>query len=343
MVKSCSLTDVASGSRFYVMSDKIVKFIASGADSLVTYLAQNGTVVTTLVDETVATINGYDAAAFQAVTLTTGETLYINNYNIVYIDLATSTRLISLYNFNGVEVIEVSTAAAAINTAAGVTLAVTIQNGSVQRYINSLLVAQLASESVIELPTLDATYKLILETVATSAVGSGYTAPVVVFTGGGVGAVLPTATATLGGGGGDEVVSITIDTAGSNITADLTVTITDPDPGAAGALAVNIIHYTLDTLTIATAGENLNTAPTVTFSAGTVLATATIQIDANTEEATGTTIVNPGSYLTSVFPPTITVAGGSGCYCVYDSKKGAFEKLQLETTALTMANAIDAL
>lgn len=341
MVKSCLLTDKATGTVFYVMSDKIVKFIASGSDALVTYLSQNGTVITRLVDETVGTINGYDAAAWQAVTLVTGETLYINNFNIVYVDLLTSTRLITLYNFDGLEQHEVSTAAATINTAAGVTLAVSIQNGSVQRYINSLLINQLSSESVGSLPTVDATYKIKLETVATSATGSGYADATVVFSGGGVGATLPTATANLGGGGGDEVVSITIDTPGSNITADVLVTITSNT--GSNAAAVNVIHHILDTFTIDDPGSNLNTAPTVTFSAGTVTATATIQIDADAETASGTTITNPGSYLASAFPPTITIAGGTGCYCLYDSKKGAFEKLQLETTAATLAAAIDAL
>ena len=59
--------------------------------------------------------------------------------------------------------------------------------------------------------------------------------------------------------------------------------------------------------------------------------------------ATTTTITNVGSYLASAFPPTITIAGGAGCYCLYDSKKGAFEKLQLGTTAATLTTAINAL
>lgn len=340
MAKSCLLTDKATGTVFYVLSNKIVKFIASGAnDSLVTYLSQNGTVETRLVDEAVATIDGYEAAAFQAVTLVTGETLYINNANIVYIDLLTSTRLISLYNFNGVEQHEVSTAAAAINTAAGVTLAVTEQAGSTQRYINSLFVDQFSSESVQSLPTLDATYKIKLGQVNLVAQGAGYLDAAVVFAGGGVGAVLPTATANLNAGAVDF---ITINTAGSNITADVTVTITT-NTGDGNATCINLIHHVLDTLTIATAGENLNTAPTATFSAGAVTATATIQIDADAEIASGTTIVNPGEYLASTFPPTITIAGGTGCYCLYDDKKGAFKKLQLETTAATLNTAINAL
>jgi hypothetical protein len=338
MAKSCLLTDKATGTVFYVLSNKIVKFIASGAnDSLVTYLSQNGTVITRLVDEAVATIDGYEAAAFQAVTLVTGETLYINNANIVYIDLATSTRLISLYNFNDVEVIEVSTAAAAINTAAGVTLAVTVQNGSVTRYINSLLVDQLSSESVEELPTLSATYKIKTGVVALTVQGAGYTAATVAFAGGGPGAVLPTATATVAG---NAVTQITVNTAGSNITADVTVTI---NGDGLGATCVDKISHVLDTLTVATPGANLNTAPTATFSAGTVTATATIQIDTDLEEATGTTITQAGEYLASAFPPTITVGGGTGCYCLYDSKKGAFEKLQLETTAASLTTAINAL
>jgi hypothetical protein len=337
MAKSCLLTDKATGTVFYVLSNKIVKFIASGSDSLVTYLSQNGTVITRLVDETVGTIDGYEAAAFQAVTLTTGETLYINNANIVYIDLATSTRLISLYNFNGVEVIEVSTAAATINTAAGVTLAVTVQNGSVTRYINSLLIDTLSFEGVEELPTLTATYKIKTEQVNLTVQGSGYSSAAVTFSGGGTGAVLPTATAHITGNAVDY---ITINTAGSNITADVTVTITG---NGTGATCVDKISHVLDTLTVATPGANLNTAPTATFSAGTVTATATIQIDADLEEATGTTITQAGEYLASAFPPTITVAGGTGCYCLYDSKKGAFEKLQLETTAATLNAAINAL
>jgi hypothetical protein len=188
------------------------------------------------------------------------------------------------------------------------------------------------------LPTLSATYKILLETVAPSAAGSGYTAATVAFAGGGVGAVLPTGTVTVNAG---AVTGITIVTPGSNITADVTATISGDGTLAA---AVNVIHHVLDTLTLATVGAGLDSQPTVTFGAGTVVATATIGIDNETEVADSVTITNVGSYLASAFPPTITIAGGVGSKIMYnDFKLTALNQLDAASAPSDIQTIINAL
>lgn len=338
--KSISLTVVADGSTLKLSANNIVKFQASGSDTLLTYLTNGNRLMTKLFDETVGTINTA-AARTQAVTLDSdGSTLYIHSDKIIYLDIVTAGTNITYWNPGKAapEVITVTEAASAINTAAGNTFRVVMQGTAVSRYINNLFINEIDPESVNSLPTVSATYKLLLETVATSAVGSGYLDAAVVFTGGGVGAVLPTATANIVAG---EVVSITIDTAGSNITDDLTVTITSAT--GSNAAAVDVIHYTLDTLTLTDNGSNLNSTPTITFSAGTVTSTASFTYDGVAQNVSAVAIGTAGSYLTSAFPPTITIAGGAGAQILYDSKKTGFERLQVEATAAALQTIINAL
>lgn len=338
--KLISLTVVANSGALKLSANKIVKFTASGSDTLLTYITNGGRVITKLVDETVGTINTA-AARTQAVTLDSdGSTVYIHSDKIIYMYSVTAGTAIVLQNpgFScGFETLVVTEAVADINTAAGNTLAVTRREDGVVVYINNLFIDSVNAEYV-KLPQFNITYKIKVETVAPSAGGAGYTAATVAFAGGGSGATLPTATATVAAG---AVTGIVIATAGSNITEDVTCTISGD---GTGALAVNVIHHIVDTITIADAGSDLNTAPTITFAAGTVTATATTTISAVTGMVTGTTITNVGSYLASAFPPAVTIAGGgAGAEIMYDAKKTGYDKIVVEETAAAIQTAVNAL
>ena len=90
--------------------------------------------------------------------------------------------------------------------------------------------------------------KQVLASVTVVDGGSGYdSTPLISFTGGGVGAVLPTAHAVMSGSGPSQVVaSIVVDTVGSNITAALVVVFTGGTPAdSATATAVLTPEYEL--------------------------------------------------------------------------------------------------
>lgn len=341
--KSISLTVSATGSAIKLSANNIVSFTTSGSGSLVKYLNNQDNVVTVLFNESVSTINTA-AVRTQAVTLTDASSTvrYIHSDKIIQLTAVTAGTSILYWNGGKAapDVFEVSQTPSAINTAAGNTFAITTQPTSATPsrtlYINNLFIINVVSEAAGTLPTLTATYKIKLETVTPSTAGSGYTSAVAVFAGGGLGAVLPTGHITLSAG---ATTGLVIDTAGSNITDDVTVTVTGDGTGAA---FVNKIHHILDTL-VTTPGANLNTALTVVFGAGTITATATIQVSPTTQKATGTTITNVGSYLASAFPPTLTVTGGSGAQIKYDNKRSACVNIQVEETAATVQSAINAL
>ncbi len=342
--KSVTLTEVSTGKVIYVSASNILNFYATGADSIVTFVSNTGEIYTGTFDETVGTVNTA-AARTQALTLTdSGTTFYLNSDRIIYIEANGSGATIT---YNGEQQYpvkyDVDETPANINTAAGNTFAISVlaENGGSTNtvYINNLYINSFeAASSTVTLPTLTATYSIKEETVAPSAGGAGYTAATVSFAGGGVGAVLPTATATVNAGAVDAII---ISDGGSNITADVTCTIAGD---GVGALAVDVIHHILDTLTLATTGAGLDAQPTVSFSAGAVTATATIGIDNTTEVADSVTITNVGSYLASQFPPTITIAGGAGTKLLYnDFKLTALNQLDVATAPATIQSTINAL
>lgn len=338
--KLISLTNLSlGGAAMKLSANKVVRFTASGSDTLLGYINQQDKYVEHLMDETVGTINTA-AARTQAVTLTSdGSTVYINSDRIIYLDTKDSKTIITLANEGKPvpEVLVVDETAADINTAAGNTFLVTAQVTGSTRYINNLYIDSVVADAATSLPTVSATYKIKVETVALTVQGAGYTSATVSFSGGGTGATLPTASATVAAG---AVTQITILTAGSNITADVLVTI---NGDGAGATCIDKIHHVLDTLTITNGGENLNSNPTMTFSAGTVTATATFGFDTDQQKVISTTITNVGSYIASAFPPTITIAGGAGAVVLYDSKKSSFEKLYVTQTAAAIQTTVNAL
>lgn len=338
--KLISLTNLSlGGAAMKLSANKVVRFTASGSDTVLGYINQQDKYVEHLMDETVGAINTA-AARTQAVTLTSdGSTVYINSDRIIYLDTKDSKTIITLANEGKPvpDVLVVDETAANINTAAGNTFLVTAQVTGSTRYINNLYIDSVVADAATSLPTVSATYKIKVETVALTVQGAGYTAATVSFSGGGTGATLPTASATVVAG---AVTQITILTAGSNITADVLVTI---NGDGAGATCIDKIHHVLDTLTVTDGGENLNSNPTMTFSAGTVTATATFDFDADQQKVIDTNITNVGSYIASAFPPTITIAGGAGAVILYDSKKSAFEKLYVTQTAAAIQTTVNAL
>ncbi len=138
------------------------------------------------------------------------------------------------------------------------------------------------------------------------------------------------------------ILAFTITAAGTGYTSYPTFAVT----GAGGTGAVITAAMTVESpLTIVSGGSNINTTPILTFSAtaGT-LATATATLDAGLQTVTGTTLTAAGSYLkgTDTYP-SLAISGGTGAQIMYDSKKTAYVRLQVEETAATVQTAINAL
>lgn len=340
--KSVSLTDVATGKPFELSAANIINFLASGANTLITYVSNRDTVISRLVTQGVAAINGATGGRTQAVTQSTG-VIYINSDRIIFLDDITTSRMI-IYDA-GVNIpakLFVSEVIAVIDIAAGNTFTITTQptteQASVSRWINNLLINQILPDNIVKLPTLAATYKIKIEVLTPTAGGAAYVDAAATFSGGGVGAVLPTATVAFALG---AVTGMTIVTAGSNITADVLVTITSAS--GAGATFVNKINHILDTLIVTDGGENVSAYPTVTFGAGTVTATAYVTLDTFAQKVSSVTISNVGAYLASAFPPTITLSGGSGATIHYNSKGTGFDNIQVLQTSAALKITINAL
>jgi hypothetical protein len=138
------------------------------------------------------------------------------------------------------------------------------------------------------------------------------------------------------------LLAFTITAAGTGFTSYPTYTITDAT-GVSGAVTAS---QTVESpMTIVDAGENLNTAPILTFSATSgTLATATTTLDANTQTISGTTLTVAGAYKkgTDTYP-TLAISAGSGARILYDQKGTEFFPLQVEETVATVSTAINAL
>lgn len=164
--------------------------------------------------------------------------------------------------------------------------------------------------------------------------------------------VLPTNPAAQGsatGGGTGATITVswgilafTITGSGASYTSYPVFAVT----GAGGTGAAITASMQVETpMTITDPGSNLNTAPTLTFSATSgTLATATATLDAAAQNISGTTLTNAGSYKkgTDTYP-TLAISGGTGAQIMYDSKKTALVNLQVEETAATVQTAINAL
>lgn len=416
--KSISLTELSTGKTFDLSAANIINFTAinAGADSQITFLNSFGRVITKEVAEAVATINTA-AARTQAVTIDNAAStiIYLHSDKIIFIDDLTANRQI-LYNasLNYPVKYLVTESAANINTAAGNTFAVTIQETGATRYINNLFVGSAITEDVTDYPVVTFTTRVEAASGIIRTAGTGYTNPTVAITGGvtnptGVlttkvvtativaggtggtpGAVTITgttgtgtpfqATGTINGGGvltGQLVVTVagnysvpvtniaiepvtggalsgctvsvslgllafTLTGTGSGYTAFPTYTITDAT-GINGIVSAN--SEIESPMTIVSAGSNLNTTPTLTFSATTgTLATATATLDADAQNISATTLTQNGAYRKLVDAyPVLVITGGTGCNIVYDAQRAGVFNLQVAETKATVKAAINAL
>lgn len=335
--KSISLTDLATGATFKLSADSILNFTAinAGADTQLTYLDNRDNIVVREVGEAVATINTA-AARTQAVTLADANStvIYLHSDKMIFVDDLGSTTQILYNGYTNYPVKYIVTENASdINTAAGNTFAITMQQDSATRYINNLYIDSVVAEPVTDDAEITFTTNVKTGTGVVTAGGSGYTAATVAITGGGGTGATATASLTA-----DAVTSITITANGTGYTSMPTVTISGDGTGATGTIKMKV-----EALTIADPGANYNVAPTLTFSAGIVLATATASITPSTGEVTGTAITNAGEYVSSAAYPTLTLSGGAGCNILYDAQGTALQALQVAQTAAQIQTAINAL
>lgn len=138
------VTRTDNGKQFKVSTTKIIEFKAQSGSTLLTYIDQRGKVDHRLVDETAAAINALTGGRTQLVTLNNDAStpVYINSDKIIFIDNTSWGSRIT-YEISGGRgkynqppvFVDVTTAASAINTAAGNTGAVPLAGGG-ERYVN---------------------------------------------------------------------------------------------------------------------------------------------------------------------------------------------------------------
>lgn len=112
--------------------------------------------------------------------------------------------------------------------------------------------------------------------------------------------------------------------------------------GINGAITANMLLET--PLVIVDGGKDINTAITLTFSAGTTLATATATVSASLQKVTATNLTNAGAYKkgTDAYP-SLVITGGKGATILYDIKGTSFQKLQVEELSSTIVSAVNGL
>lgn len=248
--KSISLTVTANSGAIKLSANQIVRFTASGSNTLLTYVTNQDQVLTKLVTESVGTINTA-AARTQAVTLLDSTVVYIHSDKIIFLDAVAAGSKVTLWNpgLAAPEILTVSEIPANINTAAGNTFAITTQpNGSTPsgtRYINNLFVASIVGEAVGTSPVITFTTKVKTGTGAVTTAGTGYTTLVAAITGGGGSG----ATGTVTG----KAISAAPSAAGIGYVAGTSV-ITITGGTAATASKFNVTHTKVVSATVAAGG-----------------------------------------------------------------------------------------
>lgn len=353
--KLIELTDYTTESTFYVSCDKIIKVVPQGmGDTLITYIGQSEKVLTKRVSTDAYTIANASASnntnVLLDVELLDGTVIIINTDRVIY---SQDVILPSSYNLvtydSGLtapavyKVISMHAADLAGHSYSmfPVTLQPSPSQPSAVRYINNLNIALVTEEIVNTLPTFS--FKTIAKLGHNPIVDNGTSGIIdatVAFSGGGA-TVQATGHLTLTVGGAiDEFI---VDTPGSGYTSYPTITITIVDgtplttPEVAG-------YFKVDDLAIVDAGQNINTVPTLTFSAGGITAEASCTIDANTQKVDSVSLDVVGRYQSNddVYP-TLAVTGGAGAQILYDEKKVEFTHLQIEETVADIVAAVNAL
>lgn len=350
----------------YIMSDRIIFMDAYTATSGITYDAGNECGVRPVVYEISSpTLSDLNTANGNTFTITTqpslngqipSKTRYINNLFVAalvgepVLDLPTITFTTKVKTGTGL----VTTAGTGYTNP---TVAITGGGGS---GATGTLTTKVVSATV---DTAGTGGTPGTQTVTgTTGIGTPFQASVTVGAGGDITAVLSITVAgnytvppsinaepVTGGGvtGGKLDLSLgllafTITGAGTGFTSYPTYTITD----ATGVSGVVTASMQVETpMTIVDGGSNLNTAPTLTFSATSgTLATATATLSANLQTVTSTTLTDAGSYKkgTDTYP-TLAITGGTGAKILYDQKGTEFSYLEVEETTTTVSTAINAL
>ncbi len=307
--KSISLTILSSGKTFKLSADNIINFtVVNGSNTQLTYLNNRDNVVTAIVSQSVSTINTA-AVRTQAVTLNNAAStvIYIHSDKIIYIDDSTSFRQIT-YNGSGSypTIYDVTESAASINTAAGNTFIITIQQSSLSRWINNLYVNTVVSEDIISSASITFTTEVLIGSGVVVSGGSGYTAPTVSITGGGGTGATGTVTT--------ELLSAALNVAGSGYAPADTITLAGGTFSTAAILT--IAKTQLVSAAINAGGTNYVNGDTITLAGGTFTSAAIITVD--TVDGGGAiltfTISTPGSYSvnTTSFTQGSTSGIGSG-------------------------------
>lgn len=353
--KLITLTDYTTGAVFYVSCNKIIKVVPQGmGDTLITYIGQSEKVLTKRISTDASTIRSASASdnkyIIEPFTLLEGVVIYLNLDRVIYsqdVVLPSSYNLVTYDSALTAPTVYQITSDSASSLAAlsysmfPVTLQPSPSQPSAVRYINNLNIALVTEESVNTLPTFS------FETIARAGKGgvindgtSGIVSATVAFSGGGA-TVQATGHLTITVGGAiDEFI---VDTLGSGYTSYPTITVTVTS-GTALTTPEVFCDFKVDNLAIVDAGQNINTAPTLTFSTGTITALASCTIDANTQKVDSVSLDNVGRYNPTIHAyPSLAVTGGAGAQILYDEKKVEFTHLQIEETVADIVAAVNGL
>ena len=350
--KLIELTDYTTESQFYVSCNKIIKVVPQGLhDTLITYIGQSEKVLTRRVSTDASVISAASASNSKLIitpfTLLEGTVIYLNLDRVIY---AQDVVLPSSYNLvtydsalTAPTVYQITSDTAATLAALSysmfpITLQPSPSQPSAVRYINNLNIALVTEESVNTLPTFSFVTFAKLGVIVDNGT-SGIVSATVAFSGGGA-TVQATGHVTIAAGAIDTFV---IDTPGSGYTSYPTITITVTS-GTAFSTPKLSCGFEVNNLAIVNAGQNINTIPTLTFSAGDVTAEASCTIDANTQKVDSVTLDVKGNYVSGTDAyPALSVTGGAGSQILYDEKKVEFTHLQIEETVADIVAAVNAL
>ena len=355
----------ANATEIYIMSDRIIYMDAYDSTSGITYDAGNECGVRPVVYEIdLPALNTLNTANGNTFTITTqpssngipSKTRYINN---LFVAAITGEAVGELPEITFTTKVKTGTGLVTVAGTGYTNPTVTISGGGGSGATGTLT-TKVVSASISDAGTGGTPGAATV--TGTTGTGTPFQAAVTIGAGGDITSVNsisvagnytvpPSITAepvTGGGLVGAELdlslglLAFTISAAGTGFTSYPTFGITD----ATGVNGVVTASMTVESpMTIVDAGSNLNTAPTLTFSATSgTLATATTTLDADAQNISGTTLTDAGSYKkgTDTYP-TLTVGGGTGAKILYDEKKTEFLALQVEETVATVSSAINAL
>lgn len=152
--KLIALTNLKTGVVFMLSINKIIKYTASGSNTLMTFISQKGKIKTVLVTEGVAAIWALTVSNVtkitQAITLLNGKVLYINNDRVIFIDTVGANTVITYDEGDSAPVVYTASLPTPANfkTASDNILSVVTQGNSQEasrtRWINNLFISMVS-------------------------------------------------------------------------------------------------------------------------------------------------------------------------------------------------------